>query len=120
MEDSIFLPIISIEAIALGLGAIALFVIGLQFKRGKWLRFIAGNTFATDGELKSPEQKKLGKRLGIVMHIGCAALAIQGCFLAFNTGEGDIICSILYIAACIAYISLFVSIAWMIWRTYLE
>ncbi|WP_431996083.1 hypothetical protein [Slackia piriformis] len=81
---------------------------------------MAGNTFATDDELKSPEQKKLGKRLGIVMHIGCAALAIQGCFLAFNTGEGDIICSILYIAACIAYISLFVSIAWMIWRTYLE
>ena len=69
MEDSIFLPIISIEAIALGLGAIVLFVIGLQFKRGKWLRFIAGNTFATDDELKSPEQKKLGKRLGIVMHI---------------------------------------------------
>lgn len=38
--------------------ALIIFIMGVQFIRGKWLRLIAGNMFADETELN--EQRKLG------------------------------------------------------------
>lgn len=43
-----------------------------NYWHGRWLRSISGNTFATDEELESPYQKRIGKRVAIVLLI-CAA-----------------------------------------------
>lgn len=49
-----------------------LLVLAWKYWHGHWLRSIAGNTMATDEELASPEQKRLGRRTAVVM-AACAA-----------------------------------------------
>ncbi|RNL38812.1 DUF3784 domain-containing protein [Paraeggerthella hongkongensis] len=47
-----------------------------NYWHGRWLRSIAGNTVATDEELASPEQKRLGKRMSAVMLVCTASLLL--------------------------------------------
>jgi uncharacterized membrane protein len=47
-----------------------------NYRHGRWLRSIAGNTVATDEELASPGQKRLGKRMSAVMLVCTAALLL--------------------------------------------
>ena len=39
--------------------------------QGKWLRLIAGNNFIPEEEYDSPEQRRLGKRMSVVMISWC-------------------------------------------------
>lgn len=47
-----------------------------NYWHGRWLRSIAGNTVATDEELASPEQKRLGKRTSAVMLVCTTSLLL--------------------------------------------
>ena len=50
------------------LATFALFaVLGWKFWHGQWLRLIAGNNLVSDEEQKSPFQRALGRRMGVVM-----------------------------------------------------
>lgn len=42
-----------------------------KYWHGEWLRSISGNTFATDEELESPYQHRIGRRVSIVL-LACA------------------------------------------------
>lgn len=62
--------VISIALIAL------LLVFAWKYWHGEWLRSIAGNNFATDEELRGPDQLKLGKRTAVVCLV-CAVAVIM-------------------------------------------
>lgn len=58
------------------LAMFALFgVLGWKFWHGQWLRLIAGNNLVSDEEQKSPSQRALGRRMGVVMLCCCGSLA---------------------------------------------
>ena len=58
------------------LATFALFaVLGWKFWHGQWLRLIAGNNLVSDEEQKSPFQRALGRRMGVVMLCCCGSLA---------------------------------------------
>ena len=58
------------------LAMFALFgVLGWKFWHGQWLRLIAGNNLVSDEEQKSPFQRALGRRMGVVMLCCCGSLA---------------------------------------------
>ena len=58
------------------LAMFALFaVLGWTFWHGQWRRLIAGNNLVSDEEQKSPFQRALGRRMGVVMLCCCGSLA---------------------------------------------
>lgn len=104
----------------LALGSVFFFVIGYHFRRGKWLRLIAGNTMASREFLESPFQIKLGRRLGIAMYIGGVALAIQGGDLLASVSPWDNLKLALDIILFVAYFCLILSFGWVFWESYLR
>lgn len=53
-------------SVVLVLLAFLFVLLGAQFRRGKWLRLIAGNTF---GDLPADEAVVVGRKTGIVMYV---------------------------------------------------
>lgn len=66
----------AIAIIILLIIAIVCLVCAWKYWHGAWLRSIAGNTFATETELRSPLQIRLGKRVAIVCVITAASLLV--------------------------------------------
>ena len=89
MDNSADFTIVVVAAATLCIGAAAFVAIGIQFRRGRWLRLIAGNTFASDDELGSPEQKALGRRMSVAMFVGGLALVVQACFHVSDCDRHD-------------------------------
>ena len=118
MDNSADFMIVVVAAAALCIGAAAFVAIGIQFRRGRWLRLIAGNTFASDDELGSPEQKALGRRMSVAMFVGGLALVIQACFHVSDALGPSGLRDALFVAMCGAYACLLASIAWVFWKTY--
>lgn len=63
-----------VVSFALGGGTAILFaVMAFKLWHGKWLNLIAGNYFVTKEEAKSPEQRRLGRRVAVVI-VPCAVM----------------------------------------------
>ena len=70
-------------------GALLFAVLAVQLRRGRWLNLIAGNYFVTKEEAKTPEQRKLGRRVSILLVpciVLCALIAVRA--LAERAGIG--------------------------------
>lgn len=48
-----------------------------KYWHGEWLRSISGNTFATDEELESPYQHRIGKRIALVLLVCVAGISLM-------------------------------------------
>ena len=64
-----------VVAVAMAVLCAVFVVLACSFRRGKWLNLIAGNNFVTKEEMGSPDQRKLGKQVGILMFLGAAGCA---------------------------------------------
>lgn len=53
----------------------ALVVLAWKLWHGQWLRFIAGNTYASDEEMKLPYQRRMGKDVATLMTL-CASMIV--------------------------------------------
>ena len=58
-------------------GSLVFYVFGWNFKRGKLLNFIAGNTFTEPEDFKTPHQRCLGLIMSRLMYVGSAAFLVN-------------------------------------------
>lgn len=79
------IDLILIAAATLPVG-VFLAIAAWKLWRGHWLRFIAGNTFAASGGLRSRRQLRLGRDVAKVLVL--AALAIMLVPLVFGLSQG--------------------------------
>lgn len=61
-----------------GLVAVLFLVLAWKYWHGEWLRTLAGNTFASEDEMRGPYQRALGRRASVV------CLIIAACVLAMT------------------------------------
>lgn len=61
-----------ITLVVTGLVAVLFLVLAWKYWHGEWLRTLAGNTFASEDEMRGPYQRALGRRAAIVC-LACAA-----------------------------------------------
>jgi hypothetical protein len=59
-------------------------LMGVQFRRGKWLRLIAGNTF---GDLAEETAIKIGRQTGIVMYLAAVMCLFFAWWLMFSNNQ---------------------------------
>lgn len=67
------------------LGLMILFILmGIQFRRGKWLRLIAGNTF---GDLAKEDAARIGRKTGIMMYFAAFICLFVAWWLLFSDNQ---------------------------------
>lgn len=73
-----------ISSIVLLVLMILFIIMGVQFRRGKWLRLIAGNTF---GDLAKEDAVKIGRKTGIVMYFAAFICLFVAWWLLFSDNQ---------------------------------
>jgi hypothetical protein len=59
-------------------------LIGIQFRRGKWLRLIAGNTF---GDIAKEDAARIGRKTGIMMYFAAFICLFVAWWLLFSDNQ---------------------------------
>lgn len=59
-------------------------LMGIQFRRGNWLRLIAGNTF---GDLAKEDAARIGKKTGIMMYFAAFICLFVAWWLMFSDNQ---------------------------------
>lgn len=75
-----------------GLVAVLFLVLARKYWHGGWLRTLAGNTFASEDEMRGPYQRALGRRAAVVCLIVAAcvlAMTASTAVAALPLGEGS-------------------------------
>lgn len=71
-------------AVILAVVAVAFAVTAWKLWHGQWLRLIAGNTFATEEEMRLPYQRRMGRDVALLM-VACAlTFAFMACERLFG------------------------------------
>lgn len=65
--------------------AVVFFLLGWQFRRGKWLRAVAGNTF---GELPREQALKVGRSTGLVLYYAGGFCLFTAYYLQLGRFDG--------------------------------